>query len=144
MYDSQVIEKHLSALLRNIQHLEKYKNITENDFNNNLDLLWILERGLYLSIQNIFDVFAHIISADLNRKWESYADIARVLFETGKIEEGRRDLLISMAGFRYRLSHDYLGLEIKVLIDIVSNRIGDFYFFAGIIKDYLDKGWEEY
>ena len=70
MYDIEVIKKHLSALLSALKNLERYKNISENDFKNNLDLLWILERGIYLSLQNIFDIFAHIISAELNRKWE--------------------------------------------------------------------------
>jgi len=71
MYDKQVIGKHLSALLKDLKNLERHKNISEIDFNDNLDLLWILERGIYLSIQNIFDVFAHIISADMNKSWES-------------------------------------------------------------------------
>ena len=136
MYDKEVIKKHLSALLRILKNLEKHKNISEEDFKDNLYLLWILERGIYLSLQNIFDVFAHLLSADLDKNWESYSDIGRVLFEEGKIDESKRDLLINMAGFRNRLSHDYLGLDIKVMIDIVKNRLNDLYDFAGLIADY--------
>ena len=136
MYDKEVIKKHLLALLKDIKNLEKYKDISEEDFKDNLDLLWILERGIYLSLQNIFDVFAHLLSADLDKNWESYSDIGRVLFEEGKIDESKRDLLINMAGFRNRLSHDYLGLDIKVMIDIVKNRLNDLYDFAGLIADY--------
>ena len=80
MYDKEVIKKHLSALLRILKNLEKYKNICEEDFKDNLDLLWILERGIYLSLQNIFNVFAHLLSADLDKNWESYSDIGRVPF----------------------------------------------------------------
>lgn len=137
MYDKQVIGKHLSALLKDLKNLERHKNISEIDFNNNLDLLWILERGIYLSIQNIFDVFAHIISADMNKSWESYADIAVVLFEEGKINTVQKELLINMAGFRNRLSHDYLGLDKNIIIDIVKNRIEDLYTFAKIIAEYV-------
>lgn len=44
-----------------------------------------------------------------------------------------------MAGFRNRLSYDYLGLDLDVLIDIVSNRLDDFYFYAKLISTYIEK-----
>jgi uncharacterized protein YutE (UPF0331/DUF86 family) len=137
MYDIEVIKKHLFALLSDLKNLEKHKNISENDFKNNLDLLWILERGIYLSLQNIFDIFAHIISADLNKKWESYADIGVVLFKEGIIDETKRDLLLNMSGFRNRLSHDYLGLDTHIIIDIVTNRLDDLYDFAELIANHV-------
>lgn len=68
MYDKLVIEKHLTALLLDLKNLEKYKNVTEEEIKGNTDLLWILERGIYLSLQNIFDCLSHIISASLNYK----------------------------------------------------------------------------
>ncbi len=136
MYDKEVINKHLTALLKDLKNLSKYKGLKESDFQNNLDLLWIIERGLYLSIQNIFDVLSHIVSAELEKNWESYSDIAEVLFTTGKISESQKTTLIKMAGFRNRLSHDYLGLEIKVLTDIVNNRIDDLYDMADFISKY--------
>lgn len=70
MYDKEVILKHLNALLIDLSNLEKHKNITENDLRQNLDLVWILERGIYLSLQNIFDIFAHYLSAHLYAQWE--------------------------------------------------------------------------
>lgn len=138
MYDREVIRKHLFALITYLKNLEKYKNISEKDLDANLDLLWILERGIYLSLQNIFDVLAHIISAKLNKSWESYADIGIVLYEEGIIDETKKDLLINMAGFRNRLSHDYLGLDKSILIDIVRNRIDELYDFAKLIAEYAD------
>ncbi len=136
MYDKSVIEKHLTALLLDLKNLEKYKNTTKKDIIGNTDLLWILERGIYLSLQNIFDSLSHIISASLNKKWESYADISNVLFDEGLIDESRRDLLINMAGFRNRLSHDYLGLDLDIIVDILEHRLEDFYFFAKLISEY--------
>jgi uncharacterized protein YutE (UPF0331/DUF86 family) len=143
MYDIEVIKKHLFALLSDLKNLEKHKNISEDDLKDNLDLLWILERGIYLSLQNIFDIFAHIISAELNRKWESYADIGIVLFEEGIVDESKRDLLLNMSGFRNRLSHDYLGLDVQIIIDIIKNRMDDLYDFARIIAKHVGINIEE-
>ena len=138
MYDKEVVLKHLSALLTDIKNLERHKSVTENDLKNNLDLLWILERGIQLSIQNIFDVLAHIISAKFERSWESYAEIAVVLYEEKLIDSEKRDLLVQMAGFRNRLSHDYLGLDLNIIVDIVNNRLEDLYFFARLISNFTE------
>jgi len=136
MYDKLIIERHLQALLRDLDNLEKYRNISKEDFKQNLDLIWILERGIYLCIQNIFDVFSHIVSSELNKQWDSYSDIAMLLYDAQKIDKEERDLLIKMAGFRNRLSHDYLGLDVDVIIDIVSNKLDDLKAFARIIAQY--------
>ncbi|MBS4034981.1 MAG: DUF86 domain-containing protein [Ignavibacterium sp.] len=138
MYDKEVVLKHLTALLTDLKNLEKHKSVTENDLKDNLDLLWILERGIYLSIQNIFDVLAHIISGKFERSWESYAEIAVVLYEEKLINSERRDLLVRMAGFRNRLSHDYLGLDLNIIVDIVNNRLEDLYSFARLISDFTE------
>lgn len=139
MYDKSVIEKHLTALLLDLKNLEKYKNTTKQDITGNTDLLWILERGIYLSLQNIFDSLSHIISASLNKNWESYADIGNVLFEEGIIDESKRDLLISMAGFRNRLSHDYIGLDLDIIINILNERLDDFKYFVKVISEYSER-----
>ena len=41
-----------------------------------------------------------------------------------------------MAGFRNRLSHDYLSLEKEVIVDILNNRLVNFYEFTDIIIKY--------
>ena len=41
-----------------------------------------------------------------------------------------------MVGFRNRLSHEYLSLELNVLIDIVNNHLDDFNKFLIVIKNY--------
>ncbi len=136
MPDIERIKKNLSALLSDLKNLEKHNNITSEDIAKDTDLLWILERGIYLSIQNIFDMMAHIASADFNLKWEQYSDIPELLFNENLINESERSLLIQMSGFRNRLIHDYLGLDLDILVDIVNNRLPDIRNFLKIIKDY--------
>jgi len=102
MYKIEVIKKHLIDLLSALKNLKKYKNLEMSDLLDNLDLIWILERGIYLCIQNILDIFAHIVSSDLNLKWESYSDIAMELKRSNIISDEEKGLLILMAGFRNR------------------------------------------
>ena len=112
MPDIERIKKHLSALLSDLKNLEKHKNITREDLAKDTDLSGYQRGGIYLSIQNLFDMMAHIASADFNLKWEQYSDIPELLFNENLINESERSLLVQMAGFRNRLSHDYLGLDL--------------------------------
>jgi uncharacterized protein YutE (UPF0331/DUF86 family) len=76
------------------------------------------------------------VSADFNEKWDYYSDIAEILRRKEIISEEDKILLNNMVGFRNRLSHQYLSLELNVLIDIVNNHLDDFNKFLIVIKNY--------
>jgi len=136
MPDIERIKKHLAAVIQSIENLEKHKGISEESLKADLDILWIVERGIYLTIQNLFDIFAHIVSADFDSQWETYSDIVEILFIKKLINEDDRKLLNQMVGFRNRLSHEYLTLDLNVLTDIVNNRLDDFKRFLILVKNY--------
>ncbi|MBU0560744.1 MAG: DUF86 domain-containing protein [Bacteroidota bacterium] len=138
MPDLEIIEKRIASFIEDLQNLKKYQNVTAEDIKKDKDLLWILERGLYLLIQNLLDMLAHIVSADFNEKWDSYADINEILVKHSMITEEDKMVLNQMAGFRNRLSHEYLSLDTNVLIDIMNNRFSDFSKFLLIIKNYCN------
>jgi uncharacterized protein YutE (UPF0331/DUF86 family) len=83
-------------------------------------------------------MLAHIVSADFDTQWEAYSDIAEILYNRKLIDENDKNLLIQMAGFRNRLSHEYLSLESNVLVDIVNNRLKDFSKFLPFIKNHCN------
>src|SRR3989339_1443304 len=136
MPDLEIIEKHIQSYISDLENLKKHKNVTPEEIKADKDLLWILERGIYLLIQNLFDMLAHIISADFNEKWDYYSDIAEILKQKNVVTEEDKIILNNMVGFRNRLSHEYLSLEVNVLSDIVNNRLDDFNKFLILIKNY--------
>ncbi len=136
MPDIEIIEKHISTYLSDLDNLKKHKDVTINNIEEDKDLLWILERGVYLLIQNLFDMLAHIVAADFKESWDFYTDIAEILFMKKVISKEDKILLQQMAGYRNRLSHEYLSLEPGILVDIMNNRLNDFYKFLKIIESY--------
>lgn len=139
MPEIEVITKHLTDLTEYLEHLNKYSGLDADKIAGNKDFIWMMERGIFLCIQNLLDIFAHILAADFNQKWESYSEIAVKLYEKKIISSEQKDILIKMAGFRNRLSHDYLSLDNETLADIVNYRLKDFYIFINIITNYCEK-----
>jgi len=138
MPDLEIIEKHLTTFLADLENLQKHKNITIEEVKRDKDLQWILERGIYLLIQNLFDVLAHIVAADFKENWDYYTDIAEILFKNKVISKEDEQILKQMAGFRNRLAHEYLSLDTEILVDIVNNRLSDFSKFMLVIKNYCN------
>ncbi len=136
MPDIEIIERRISSFIESLDNLKRHQNVTIENVKSDTDLLWILERGIYLMIQNLFDMFAHIVSADFNEKWDYYSDISDILEKHKIITSEEKITLNQMAGFRNRLTHEYLSLDLNVLVDIVNNRLSDFINFLHIIKNY--------
>lgn len=136
MPDIEIIEKHIESYILDLENLKKNKNITVKQISEDIDRLWILERGLYLLIQNLLDMLAHIVSSDFNEPWDFYSDLGEILESKHIISQSQKELLNQMVGFRNRLSHEYLSLDKEVLADVINNRLNDFNVFLLIIKDY--------
>jgi len=136
MPDLEIIRRHLASFTADLENLKKHKDVSVEKIKADTDLLWILERGMYLLLQNLFDMLAHIVAADFHGNWESYSEISDILYQHEVISEEDKETLNKMAGFRNRLSHEYLSLDMDVLVDIVNNRLPDFSRFLSVIKNY--------
>ncbi|MFZ5947135.1 MAG: type VII toxin-antitoxin system HepT family RNase toxin [Stygiobacter sp.] len=136
MPDLILIEKHINYFFQDFENLKKYNNITEEDLKKNIDLLWIIERGLFLCIQNILDMYVHIVSSDFNDVWEYYSDIPDILEREELITQKEKDLFIQIIGLRNRLSHEYISIDKKVLVNIMNNNLNDLVMLVSKVKDY--------
>jgi len=54
--DHDIIEDKLNRLYQYIMKLKQYEGITLKKLNNNLKLLWTIERGIQLSSQTVVDI----------------------------------------------------------------------------------------
>lgn len=136
MPDSERLRRHLLALVSHVEQLKKNVPVSEETLHSNQDLRWILERGIYLCIQNILDSFSHIVSADFNEQWDTYADVVVLLQQHTLISKEQEAILHKMIGVRNRLSHDYMNLDYDILSGIVNTNLDDFMAFGEIIATY--------
>ncbi len=136
--NTEIIEKHLEKFIDDFSHLAKHKNISFEQLERDRDLYWAIERGLFLVIQNLVDMFAHIVAYDFNDNWDYYSEIAEILHKYEVINDEQKEMLINIIGFRNRLSHEYLSLDKNTIVGILQNRLQDLKQLAEIIRNYCN------
>ncbi len=138
MVDRQVIEAHLQNMEEALANLGRYRNLSLEEFRKDLSLVWIVEKGLEILIQNLLDIGAHILASEIKTDWDDYREIILKLGHQGIIpmdfSEG-----IQGIGLRNILIHEYLRVDVPKLYEYLKNRLGDFTDYMSYIQEYLGK-----
>ena len=96
-----------------------------------------VERCLYLAIQDLLDIGAHIISAQGLGVPADYRDVIAILGNNEVIPSEFAKRIEGMAGFRSILEHDYVRLDLQKVFENFQ-RLDDFRQFARHIVDFVE------
>ncbi len=140
MIDRELIEEHLQKMEEALARLKMYQDLSPEALNSDLGLQWILEKGLQVLIQNLLDIGAHILAGGFKNDWDDYSQIIRKLGVHRVIPSDFAEEIKGMAGLRNILVHDYLRVDLEMLIEFVRYRLEDFLVFMRLIRGYLNKG----
>ncbi len=136
--DVVLIMEKLKELDRYLQQLELHKDVTLKELAENLDEIWIIERGLHLSIQILLDIGNHILAGE-GIAIEGYSEIFIKLAAIEAIPIEFAEKIKGMAGFRNILVHEYASIDLKKLVAALDTGLQDFRNFAGYIVKYIDE-----
>lgn len=139
MVDAATVRRILNSLNEALEHLKSKQDVSFEEYKKDRDIQAIVERRLETAIQACIDIGNHIVS---QQNWDSpsdYGEIFSILAEHRVLSEKQRDRLIRMVGFRNVLIHEYRDILLDKVYDILKNRLSDFYDFAQVVLDYLNK-----
>ena len=139
MVDRQLIEQHLQNMEEALANLRRYQHLSLEEFEKDLSLIWIAEKGLQILIQNLLDIGAHLLASEIRNDWDDYGEIIAKLGQHGIIPKDFSERIKGMAGLRNILVHEYLRVDVNKLHDFVKNQLGDFVEFMAHIQSYLEK-----
>jgi len=139
MLDRHIIEQHLLTMEEALANLERYRDLSSEDFEKDLSLIWIAEKGLEILIQNLLDIGAHILASEIRNDWDDYREIIRKLGLHGILPVDFAERIQGMAGLRNILIHDYIRVDLGKIHDVLKNRLGDFTEFMSYIQRYMEK-----
>jgi len=128
--------KKLETVIENLQdkpvdNLEQYKS--------DLDLQWIVERGLEVASSVIFDVGNHILSGHYKLSVDEYEQILQQLATKQVISSDLYNELSGLGGFRNILVHNYLSLDHEIVFNNYKKAQIVFPRFIAEIYDWLEK-----
>ena len=139
MIDKEIVYKHLKEIDKIIKHLNKYKKISLQEFQGNLDVIWAVEHGLQMAIQNLLDIGGYVLTSLNENNIDEYSDIIKKLGERNIIPPEFAKKIFSMAGFRNLLVHEYIKIDITRIYSVLINNLDDFIAFSKYIKTFIEK-----
>lgn len=107
----EVIERRLGELDRTLERLGRHRDVSLEAYRQDLDLQWIVERGLLNAAGLVFDVGDHILSGHFGRHADTYQESLDGLHEEGVISTDLHRDLRGLGGFRNILVHGYLEID---------------------------------
>ena len=137
MVDRDVVLNRIKNLEDNINYLKKIENYNQKTFSKDPDIYYRFERSLHLAIEAVLDLGNHLIADQNLETPDSNRDIFRILFKNEIIDEGLKESLVKMAGFRNILVHDYLDLDRELEYEIIKSNIKDIKEFMKIVLKYI-------
>lgn len=132
MTDPELVAKKLAQIetcveqLRRLGHPERIAiDIREQRF---------VEHTLQIAIQSLLDVASHIVSDERLGEPRTNRELADLLQRGAWISEDLARRLRNMVGFRNILVHGYEVVDLRILREIVDQRLGDLLEFVAVIR----------
>ena len=133
MIDKNVILDKASRIERHLKRIEKKRDITINEFLDNIDIQDILLFNLQVAIQSTIDMASHIIAEEEMGVAGSTSEIFYLLQENGCIGADLTEKIIRAVGFRNLLVHEYGNLDLKKVYKIFQDDIDELKEFVSVI-----------
>ncbi len=125
MVEKKVVISKLKELNNYLKQLRKHEGTSKKEFEDDLDKLWSVERGLQLCIQIVLDIGTYILSEE-GVVIDNYSDIFKELVKLDVIPEDFAKDIRGMAGFRNILVHEYADVDIDIIVKTLNNSLNDF------------------
>ena len=122
---NDVIEGKIDVITRNLEFLNDYRFVDEEEFLNSYRDIQAVKYSLLEIVEACIDIASHIISTKGFERAESYAEMFEILGRRGIISKALAEKLADMARFRNLLVHGYARVDNARVLEIVKNELDD-------------------
>jgi uncharacterized protein YutE (UPF0331/DUF86 family) len=124
-------------LEENILELAKFRqNVDEEKISTDKSTQWAMRYGLLESIQIVIDISCHMVSQFNLGNPSTYSECLELLGKADYLPVELTKKLVSMAGLRNLLAHEYVAIDNKKLFGLLDN-LSDFREFAEYMRKYF-------
>lgn len=134
-----MVERRLEELDRTLERLSRHRDVSFEEYRNDLDLQWIVERGLLNAAGLVFDIADHLLSGHFGHHSETYQASLDGLYEEHVIARDLHEDLEGLGGFRNLLVHEYLELDSAEVHQHLQAAFRVFPRFASAVLAWLEE-----
>lgn len=132
MNDPELVEKKLAQIETFVAQLRELADPAKIE--TDIREARFVEHTLQIAIQAALDVASHIVSDARLGEPESSRDLFRLIESRGWISAELSATLQAMTGFRNLLVHGYGEVDLRIVRDVIENRLDDLLDFVRAIR----------
>jgi uncharacterized protein YutE (UPF0331/DUF86 family) len=131
------VEDRIDRIRRYRRDLQDFGNISREDFRGNRERQYAVLHAMQNAIEACIDIASHIVSADQLGVPQDYAGLFTALERHQILPTSVADQMRQMARFRNRIVHLYWDVDLDLVYDYLTQRLGDFDQYLAQIATYL-------
>ena len=135
MVNIDVIKKRLNQLSTSLNKLERFKDISLEEFLNDDIIQDVVEYNLFIAINMMIDIATHVVVDNNMGNPETLGGAFAILNKQKYLSDDEARIYRNMVGLRNILSHEYVNIDKKMIYDILKNNIIDIKKFIIFVHD---------
>lgn len=137
--DRDIVAQRLEPLDRAVDKLSTHRGLPRADLEADLELTWMVQRGLLTCIQAVLDVSSHLVAALGAPTPSDYRGSIIAVGRLGVVPPQLAERMAPMAGFRNVLVHEYAAVDLEIVSSAINERLGDFREFVRHVVTFLQE-----
>ena len=137
--DRRKVEDRIDRIRRFKRDLVEFGSISRDEFRANRERQYAVLHAMQNAIEGCIEIASHIVSADRLGAPADYAHLFSLLEENRVIPSSVAEVMRQMARFRNRIVHLYWDLDLDLVYEYLTGRLGDIDAYLTAIEKYLGK-----
>ena len=135
MVDIEVIKQRLNQLSTSINKIERFKEISLEEFLKDDIIQDVVEYNLFIAINMMIDIATHIVVDNNMGSPETLGEAFNILNKEKYLNDEETKVYRNMVGLRNVLSHEYINIDKKIIYSILKNSLIDIKKFVIFVND---------
>ena len=135
MVDVEVIKQRLNQLSTSINKIERFKEMSLEEFLKDDIIQDVVEYNLFIAINMMIDIATHIVVDNNMGSPETLGEAFNILNKEKYLNDEETKVYRNMVGLRNILSHEYINIDKKIIYRILKNNLIDIKKFVIFVND---------
>ncbi|WP_352404666.1 type VII toxin-antitoxin system HepT family RNase toxin [Sporanaerobacter acetigenes] len=135
MINIEVIKQRLNQLSTSINKIERFKEISLEEFLKDDIIQDVVEYNLFIAINMMIDIATHIVVDNNMGSPETLGEAFNILNKEKYLNDEETKVYRNMVDLRNILSHEYINIDKKIIYSILKNNLIDIKKFVIFVND---------